>query len=106
MDAVGIADVASEGKVRSGGGGVVVVGIEHARISHLQFDGFIEQSCEECQHHPRKAVISWTHQTICVGRDLQLTVIRAFSRRGDWSRLFSPHQKDTDADNGGIVPIN
>jgi hypothetical protein len=36
---------------------VVVVGIEHVRIRHVQFVGFIEQSCEVCQHHPRKAVI-------------------------------------------------
>jgi len=84
---------------------VVVVG-EHGDISHVHFAGFIEQSCEECQHHPRKAVISWAHQTICVGRELQLTVIRALSPRGDWSRLFSPHQKDNGATNGGIVPIN
>jgi hypothetical protein len=68
---------------------VVVVGIAHAGKSHVQFVGFIEQSCEECQHHPRKPVISWTHQTICAVRDLQVAVIRAFSRRrGDWSRLF------------------
>jgi hypothetical protein len=67
---------------------VVVVGIAHAGKSHWQFAGFVEQSCEECQHHPRNTVISWTHQTICVGRDLQVAVIRAFSRRGDWSRLF------------------
>jgi hypothetical protein len=87
---------------------VIVVGIAHVRIwsSHVQLAGFIEQSCEECQHHPRKAIICWTHQAICVGRVLQLTVIRAFSRRGNWPRLFSPHQKDNGATNGGIVPIN
>jgi hypothetical protein len=88
---------------------VVVVVVEHTRVSHTHSAGRVEQSCEECQcqHHPRKAVISWTHQTICVGRSLQVAVIRAFSRRGDWSRLFFPHQiLNNDATNGGIEPVN
>lgn len=45
---------------------IVVVRIEHARISHVHVVGFNEQSCEERHHRAKRAFLGLTKQFVSV----------------------------------------